>query len=106
MKLRLIRYSGLPVSKENLAQYDAEFKAAYDKIQEEHGQDMLAVHTALQELDKQLSSKWSSIEAASIPKSAKAWKNLLAEYDCPIMLARSQENPEELVFVIMDMPFA
>lgn len=104
MKLRTIRYSGLPVAPENLAAYDAEFKAEYDKIHAEHAPDMLKVHEKLKELDAALTAKWNSIELRELPKSRKGWLEFLGQFDCPIMLARSSENLEELVLVIMDQP--
>lgn len=106
MKLRTIRYSGLPVAPENLAAYDAEFKAAYDKIQADHAPDMLVVHQKLKELDAELTAKWTSIELSQLPKSKKGWKKFLEQYDAPIMVARSSEDVDEVVLVIMDQPLA
>lgn len=106
MKLKLVRMSGLPVSEENLAAYNEEFKAAYDIILAENGNDMLVVHQKLQELDANLQQKFQRIETSEVPKSAKGWHKLLEAYETPIMLAKSSENPKELVLVIMDEPLA
>lgn len=106
MKLRLVRMSGRPVSPENLAEYEAEFKKEYDKILEQHGQDMLTVHQELLKLDEVLQNKWQRIESNDIPKSKKGWVKLLETYDAPIMLAKSAENVDELLLVIMDEPLA
>lgn len=106
MKLRLVRMSGMPVSPENLAAYNAEFKTAYDAILAEHGNDMLTVHQKLKELDEVLQKKWQTIKTSTVPKSAKAWHKLLEAYDAPVMLAKSSENPKELVLVIMDEALA
>lgn len=104
MKLQLVRMSGRPVSMQNLAEYDAEFKAEYDKILEAHSPDMLTVHQKLKELDEVLNNKWKLVEQQEIPKSAKAWKQLLEQYDCPVMIAQSAEEGQvgKLVMVIMD----
>ena len=106
MKLRLVRMSGKPVSMENLAAYTAEFKEKYDLILEKHGKDMLSVHQEVLKLDEELSNKWRKIEVESLPKSGKGWHELLEKVGAPIMLAKSSENVEELVLVIMDEPIA
>jgi hypothetical protein len=106
MKLRLARMSGRPVSAENLAAYEAEFKERYDKILEAHGNDMLTVHQELLKLDQELQGKWQRIEVEALPKSGKGWHELLEKFDAPVMLAKSSENVGELVLVIMDEPLA
>lgn len=106
MKLRLARMSGRPVSVENLAQYESEFKIRYDEILAQHGQDMLTVHQELRKLDEELQGKWQRIEVEALPKSGKAWLELLKKFEAPVMLAKSSENVDELVLVIMDEPLA
>lgn len=104
MKLRIQRFSGMPVSMENLAAYDKEFKESYDQILATYSPDMLEVHKHLQELDAELQAKWNQVEAEPLPKSAKAWQALVQKYQCPVMLAQSSENPKELLLIIMDQP--
>lgn len=104
MKLRITRFSGLPVDPETLKAYEAEFATNYDAIVAEHAQDMLTVHEKLKELDGVLQQKYGNILDEELPKSKRAWLNLLAKFDAPIMLARSSENPNELLFVVMDQP--
>lgn len=104
MKLRTIRFSGLPVSPENLKQYNEEWKSAYDAILEQHGQDMLTVHQKVEQLEKDLQAKYVQIESNKLPASKKAWVKLLESFDAPIMLARSSEDPNELLLVVMDQP--
>jgi hypothetical protein len=106
MKLRLARMSGRPVSAENLASYESEFKERYDTILAQHGQDMMTVHQELLKLDEELQGKWQRIEMEDLPKSRKGWHELLEKFDAPVMLAKSSENVEELVLVIMDEPIA
>lgn len=106
MKLRLARMSGKPVSQENLEAYTMEFKEKYDKILEIHGKDMLSVHQEVLKLDQELHSKWQNIEVEQLPKSARAWRDLITKFGSPLMLALSSENPDELVLVIMDEPLA
>ena len=71
MKLRLVRMSGKPVSMENLEAYTLEFKAKYDKILEQHGNDMLTVHQEVLKLDEELSTKWKRIESEELPNRLK-----------------------------------
>lgn len=104
MKLRLARMSGKPVSAANLEAYTLEFKSRYDAILETHGKDMLTVHQEVLKLDEELTGKWRQIEVESLPKSAKAWRELITKFESPLMLALSSENPDELVLVIMDEP--
>lgn len=106
MKLRTVRFSGLPVSQDNLEAYNAEFQQRYDKIMETCGNDMLKVHEELQKLDAELQQKFQQIESFELPKSAKGWQKLLESFDAPIMLAKSSEGKNELVFVIMDQPLS
>ena len=106
MKLRLARMSGKPVSVKNLEAYTTEFKTRYDEILEKHGKDMLTVHQEILKLDEELTGKWKQIEVETLPKSAKAWRDLIDKFQAPIMLARSSENVDELVLVIMDEPIA
>jgi hypothetical protein len=105
MKLRTIRYSGLPVDPTMLEKYDKAWKEAYDAIMAEHGQDMLTVHGELEKLEAKLQSEYGNIELRELPKSTKAWMQFIDSLDCPIMLAKSSENPKELVIVVVDRPF-
>jgi len=102
--IQIARYSGLPVAPEHVEAYKVEFQAAYDKLQESCGADMLKMHEELEKLDKELAIKWQRILTTLPPRSEKAWKKMVDHYGCPIMIARSQDNPEQLVFVLMDMP--
>ena len=106
MKLRTVRFSGLPVSKANLEAYDAEFKAAYDQISAEHGQDMLKMHEEILKVESALQAKYTQIEKFQMPTSAKQWKAIIDACEAPIMIARSLDNPNEIVLVIMDRPLA
>lgn len=103
MRLRTVRYSGAPVAPENLQAYDEAFKAGYDAIVAEHGQDMLTVHTKVQALEADLLAKFDNVERQQLPTTAKAWRALLDVYGAPVMVARSSENPNELVLVIVDI---
>lgn len=100
--MKLIRYSGRPVSLENLKAHEEEFKKRYDEISEMHGPDMLKIHESLIELDKELAQKWEVILEIDVPKSVKAWKKLIDLYEVPVLVAKSKDNPNELLLVLMD----
>jgi Skp family chaperone for outer membrane proteins len=106
MKLRVVRFSGMPVQPEALDAFNTEFKQEYDKLQEVHGNDMLEMHKGIQAMEAELQKKYSNIVAEKLPASKKAWLELLGKFDAPVMLARSSENTKELILVIMDQPLA
>lgn len=103
MKLRIQRFSGLPVSTSNLDAYNTEFKLKYDEILAAHSPDMLVVHEKLKELDAELTKKYAQIELQELPKSAKGWQKLIDSLEAPVMLAKSSEK-NELLLVVMDQP--
>ncbi len=104
-KIRLQRETGRPVELDKLEQYEAEFKAKFDVIQEAVGQDMLLFHSQLIELDKELSAKYEQIVEVEMPKNNKQWEALLLKYECPVMVARILDPPHKLTIVICDKPF-
>lgn len=104
MKLRTIRFSGLPVDPKNLEAYNSEWKTSYDEIVAKYSPDMLTIHQELEKLEQALQQKYVQIESNRLPTSRKAWLELMSTFDAPIMIARSSEDPKELVFVVMDQP--
>lgn len=104
--IKIFRYSGKPLTVEDLQAHKADFQAGYDKILQEHGPDMLKVHEELQKLDTELAQKWKLVDSVPLPKSAKAWKAMANTYQAPVLVAQSSENPAEIVLVVMDEPLA
>ena len=102
--MKLIRFSGRPPAIDAYEAFEAEFKARYDLIQAECGLDMEKMHKALQALDAELLQKYPVQIDFKMPATKKLWKQLVAKYEAPIMLAASSEDPTQLVAVIMDMP--
>jgi hypothetical protein len=103
-KLIAQRFSGRPVMPDQLAAYESEFKTAFDKIQAEVGLDMLEMHKRLQALDAELLPKYTPKELMELPKSQRAWHKLIMQFECPVLVAKSSENPDTLVLVLMDQP--
>ncbi len=100
--MKVQRMSGLPVKLDQLKAYDTEFKERFDIIQAEVGTDMLAFHAKLLELDAELKPKYSLVEDWPLPRSASQIRAIIAEYETPIMFATSQENPNEVLLILMD----
>lgn len=96
------RMSGNPVLMDQLDAYKAEFQSRYDQIQAEVGLDMQKFHECLIKLDEELNKKYSLKEEFPLPKSQKAWHELITKFECPVMLAKSAENPKQLIMVLMD----
>jgi 16S rRNA C967 or C1407 C5-methylase (RsmB/RsmF family) len=106
MKLRTIRFSGLPVKPENLKAYNEEWQTRYDETLAKYSPDMLTIHKELEKLEAELQAKFVQIEANKLPTSRKGWMELINNFEAPIMLARSSEDTNELVLVVMDRPLA
>lgn len=102
--MKIFRYSGLPLTLSDIAAHKSAFQAAYDKAVEECGPDMLKMHERLKEIDDELATNWPTIVDTVIPKSKKAWTMLIDTYEAPIIIAKSKDNPKEIVMVIMDQP--
>jgi len=100
--VRIIRFSSMPVDPENLQKYNDEWKSGFDAIEAKFKPDMLVVHQEAEKLEQALQEKYVQIALATLPKSQKQWVELLNKFDAPIMIAKSSENPKELVLVIMD----
>jgi hypothetical protein len=102
LKMKAIRFSGLPVKLENIDAYKAEWTAEFDKLKDVHKNDMLSLQADLLEIEKALMLKYEVTETWEFLKSKKAVKAKMEQYGAPIMIAQSSENPNELVYVIMD----
>lgn len=102
MKIQIMRMSTLPVELEALEAYKAEWTVGFDAAKAKHGNDMLSLQADLQALETELLSRYSATGQVDLPKTAKAWKALMASFDAPIMIARSSEGKNEMVLVIVD----
>lgn len=100
--MKVMRMSGRPVSLEQFNAYDAEFKARFDLIQAEVGNDMLAFQKKLIELDEELKPKYTVVEEWPLPQTAEEFNAIITAYETPIMVAKSAEAGNEIVMVLMD----
>lgn len=102
--ISLFRFSGSPVSAADIEAHAAEFKARYLEIEKRLHPDMLSIQKEVQAMENELATKYDLTIKVPFPKSQKAWRELSKKYEAPLLVARSADNPKELVLVIMDNP--
>lgn len=100
--IKAMRYSGLPVNMASMTAYQTEWTAAFDDLKHKHGNDMLSLQADLAKVEEDLRTKYQVTEIWELLKTKKAIKTKMLEYGCPILIAQSSENPDELVYVLMD----
>ncbi len=100
--MKVMRMSGRPVSLEQFAAYDAEFKERFDLIAAEVGQDMMAFQAKLVDLDAELKPKYNLVEDWPMPATVEEVNAILTAYETPIMYAKSAEEGNEICLVLMD----
>lgn len=117
MKIRTQRMSGLPVDPDCAKLFDQEFKVGYDEAMSKHATsrhedgtvdfksiDMLAVQADIAKLEMALKLKYKVEGEVDFPKNAKQWDALIKQYEAPLLIANSAENPKELLIIIFDTP--
>lgn len=102
--MRIVRRTGAPVHPEAVKAYEADFQAAFDKAQNEARGDMDKMQKLLEEIDKELATKYGTEEQLPLPTTQKGWRQLIDTYGAPVLVARSADNPKELILVLMDVP--
>lgn len=112
MKLKLFRYSGQPVLLESRQAYHADYQSYFDKADErartKHSAGAytdayaLLMQRYLRFGEYVLNLKHNKQIEMELPKSAKAWSDLIAKFDdVPVMVARVADG-KSVVMVIMD----
>lgn len=117
MRLRIQRMSGLPVDPDCVKLFQEEFQVGYDAALSKNANglnedgtinfkavDMLGVQEDVAKLDAALRLKYKVEGEVEFPKNAKQWNALIEQYQSPLLIANSSENPNELVMVIFDQP--
>jgi hypothetical protein len=99
MRVKMVRQSGAPVELDKLEKFDKEFKEAYDKIVDKHGNDMEKVHQELEGLDAILANKYDPIFEITLPTSGKKWKEMIDTYG-QIMVTTNLENGQPILVVL------
>lgn len=100
--MKVMRMSGRPVTLEDFAAYDAEFKENFDRIQAEVGQDMLEFQRRLIALDDELKPKYKLVQDWPFPGTLEEINTIVTTYETPIMFAKSAEEGNELCLILMD----
>ena len=102
MKLKLFRFSGEPVNKQDRENYTKEWHALYDKATERAGLNMEKLQRFLRFAEHCLIQKYNQPVTVELPTSARAWNKLIEQYDdCPISLARTKDG-KQVVLILMD----
>ena len=97
----IIKQSGNPVDEGDAKAFLEEWKEGFDKLFEADG-DMAIVTEKAQEYEEELMKKYKIERTIELPKSMKAWKNLLEKHHSGIMVDVNAKTGE-LMFVILDL---
>tara|TARA_R100000458_G_C8065486_1_gene106571 strand:- start:162 stop:470 length:309 start_codon:yes stop_codon:yes gene_type:complete len=97
----IIKQSGNPVDEGDAKAFLEEWKEGFDKLFEAEG-DMAIVTEKAQEYEEELMKKYKVERSVELPKSMKAWKQLLEQHHSGIMVDVHAKTGE-LMFVILDL---
>jgi hypothetical protein len=102
MKLKLFRYSGEPVNKQDREAYMKEWQACYDKGAGRAALNMELLQRYLRLVEHCLVQKYNQPVTVDLPASNRAWAKLIEKYeDTPVALARTKDG-KQLVLILMD----
>lgn len=107
MKIKVYSQSGKPTNIEDALAYEKDFKAGYDKLwtKKEAGEiNIDEMKAGLDELDKELKGKYVMYSEIPLPKSGKAWRELIMGFECPVTLAITEED-HKLALFLMDSSY-
>lgn len=106
LKPMLVRQSGLPIVVEHMHEYSEAFRAEYDHLLGKYNStsfdDMNKFRDELDIVEKKLLEKYPLQERVEMPKNQKQWQSLIERVQAPILVARSLDNSDQIVLVIMD----
>lgn len=102
--MKILRFSQLPVKLENLQKYKEEWKFGFDEAMDKYKENMAGLQPVLEALEQELLAKYPATEDELLPETVLGWTELVKQYQCPVMVAQSADDPTQLVMVIMDMP--
>ena len=97
----IIKQSGSPVDLKDAEKFKEEWKEGFDKLFDAEG-DMAIVSEKAQAFEKELMKKYKVERSIELPKSLKAWKQLLEDSQGGIMVDVHSKTGE-LMFVILDL---
>ena len=96
----IIKQSGNPVDESEAKKFLDEWKEGFDKLFDEKG-DMAIVSKKAKSFEEELLKKYKVEKQVNLPKSMKAWKQLLDNHKSGIMVDQHSKTGD-LMFVILD----
>ena len=97
----IIKQSGNPVDEGDAKKFLDEWRAGFDRLFEAGG-DMHTVTEQAREYEAELMKKYKIETSVELPKSMKAWKNLLDQHHSGIMVDVNSKTGD-LMLVILDL---
>ena len=97
----IIKQSGNPIDEKDAKDFLNEWRKGFDQLFDADG-DMATVTEKATEYEQELMKKYKIEKSVVLPKSMKAWKNLLDEHQSGIMVDQHAKTGE-LMFVILDL---
>lgn len=102
MKGYIVRESGLPIDDDNAEKYKLLWMKYFDAIEAKYKPDMLTVQEKTAKLEGILNRRFENVRKIDVPKSKKAWAELIGRYNSRIALQINYEG--KLILVIEDQP--
>ena len=96
----IIKQSGNPVDESEAKKFLDEWKEGFDKLFDAKG-DMAIVSEKAKAFEEELLKKYKIEKQVNLPKSLKAWKELLENHKSGIMVDIHAKTGD-LIFVILD----
>ena len=96
----IIKQSGNPVDEDDTKKFLDEWKEGFDNIFDAKG-DMAIVSEKAKSFEEELLKKYKVEKQVNLPKSMKAWKQLLDNHKSGIMVDQHSKTGD-LMFVILD----
>jgi len=97
----IIKQSGNPVDEGDAKEFLKEWKDGFDKLFDAEG-DMAIVTEKAAKYEQELMKKYKIEKSVELPKSMKAWKQLLEQHHSGIMVDQHSKTGE-LMFIILDL---
>jgi len=97
----IIKQSGNPVDEKEAKDFLNEWRKGFDQLFDADG-DMATVTEKATEYEQELMKKYKIEKSVVLPKSMKAWKNLLDEHQSGIMVDQHAKTGN-LMFIILDL---
>jgi hypothetical protein len=107
MKISIYSQTGKPTDVDAAMEFEKEFKAEYDRLWELKKSEIITIdemRIKLGELDEFLKSKYKMDKVIDMPKTGKAWKDLVLAIGYPITIAVKEED-HKLALFIMDSEY-